>query len=339
MKTTFHFCFKLSLSSSSDETSVAPNEKVLSFFSKLLTKIKRNPSLSLTFYGYEIDSYRIKYMYKRFPLDSMLSLKILDEIQLVYLTYLALKDFFNEIFEKDLIQNLSTQNIFACFNEQILIKLRKKFTCADSEDWKEEWKDINVEWNDRKKLVCTMLSILQRLGFSTKSFLELKPYERKISPRTYIRIISNLIEDIEMDFEAGAYKTYLQLQHFSKKYDGEIPTRGPHQEIILTLVNLFHFYSHQIISFNPTSLKLDNCTPKFLALLVLSSDCDKSWEEIFAFFISNSVISDAKSELYWDYIFPIFIKHQLKDDTHPSIVLTKLQGENLDTSMVIWKRI
>ena len=40
-----------------------------------------------------------------------------------------------------------------------------------------------VEWNDRKKLVCTMLSILQQLSFSTESFLELKYYyERKISP-------------------------------------------------------------------------------------------------------------------------------------------------------------
>ena len=295
MKLQFFFflvLLKLFLASSPDETSVTPNDKVFSYFSGLLNKINRNPSLSLTSYDFYIyDFHKIKGLHKRFPLDCMLSVRILDDIQLVYLTCLALKRFSYINFMEDLKQNLFRMNqklhfnaiarsIFECFNWRILTNLRKNFTFADFEDRK-------VEWNERKMVVCVILSILQQFSFSTESFLEIKlEYERKISPRTYIRIISNLIEDIEMDFEAGAYKTFLRLQHFSKSYDGKIPTQEPFQQKIFTLVNLFHFYSHHIITFSPASLKLEICTPKFLALLVMSSNCVRSWEEIFAFFIS-----------------------------------------------------
>ena len=142
--------------------------------------------------------------------------------------------------------------------------------------------------------------------------------------------MTNLIEDIETDFEAGAYKTYLQLQHFSKKYDGKIPTRGPLQEIILTLGNLLRFYSHHIITFCPTSLNLSHFTPKFLALLISASDYFPKYEENFALFISDSAISDVKRKLYLNYIFVILKANNLKGDTHPSIVRKVFQGESLD---------
>ena len=45
-----------------------------------------------------------------------------------------------------------------------------------------------------------------------------------------------------------------------------------------------------------------------------------NWGEIFAFFISDNVISDAKEIFRHLDISPIFKKHGLKDGTHPSIV-------------------
>ena len=102
----------------------------------------------------------------------MLSLKALDDIQLVYLTSLAIvyRDKFH--FEKVLNQNLFrmnqklviVQSIFECFNQIIStklvenFKLRQIFTGADIEGRKREW-------NDRKKIVCAMLSILQKISF------------------------------------------------------------------------------------------------------------------------------------------------------------------------------
>ena len=296
---------KICLSSSPNESTVAPKEEVFSYFSQLLPKINQSPSLSINFDDYD----KIKGLYRRFPLDCMLSLKALNKIKLVYLTCLIIENYDYYEFLADLEKNpfgmnqkshfkATVRRIFKCFNLQIIFKLREQFTCADSEDWKEEWKDINVEWNDRKKLVCTMLSILQRLGFSTKSFLDSNfCYVRKISPRTCIRVMANLIEDIEMDFVAGAYKTFLRLQHLSKSHAGKIPTQEPLQQKIFTLVNLFHIYSYQIINFSPTSLNLDLCTPEFLALLVMSSRY-ATWEEIFSFFISDNVICNLQRKNY-----------------------------------------
>ena len=258
------------------------------------------------------------------------------------------------IFQEDINNNLYKMNqkphfnaavnrIFNYFNWLIEDNFSESFTCADSEDRKENSEDRKQdfecrrkEWNDRKKLVRTMLSILREISFSTESFIELKPYYRgKTSPRTYIQIMSGLVDDIEMNFEAGIHKTFLQLQQFSQRYDGKIPTRGPHQEIILTLVNLFHFYSNHIFNFNRTSLKLDNCTPKFLALLIESSSCIPFWEEIFALFISDGIISDSRDNLYCCHISPILRKHKLEGDTHPSIVLKVFQGESPDRQWLL----
>lgn len=310
---------KLCLSSSPNETSVAPKEEVFSFLSELRSKINRNHSFPITSADFDkIGELRID-----FPLDFMLSLVALGDIQLIYLTCLAMENYsygYYDNFQKDLEQNpfrmnqkvyfnAAVQRIFKWFNCRILDKLRRDFSYTDSEGKKEEWNDV-------KKLVCAMLLVLQQLSFSTESFLELMPYyESKISPRTYIRVMTNLIENVEMDFEAGAHKTYHQLQHFSKKYDGKIPTQEPSQQKILTLINLFFFYSRQIRSWNPTSLNLDLCTPKFLALLIRSSICtpttneEKSvfrreiWEEIFAFFIADNIISEARGLIYWGKIF------------------------------------
>ena len=242
----------------------------------------------------------------------MLSLEALNEIKLVYLTCLALDHGNYTDFQKSLELDLFgvnqgphfkefysiIQRIFSIFNRQILVKLRMDFTFADSEARKKEW-------NDRKDIVRVMLSILQQLSFSTESFLEF-PYkcEREISPRTYIRIMSDLIEDIEMDFEAGAHKTFLRLQYLSESYDGEIPTQEPLQQKIFTLVNLFHFYSLHIIYFDPTSLNLDICTPKFLACLSMSSNAAIGWESMFASFITDRFISAEKDRLFGYYIFP-----------------------------------
>ena len=331
----FLVLLKLCRASSTDETSEAP-KKVFSYFSQLLTEIKRNPSFLITYEDY----YKINDLYRRFPLDCMLSLDALDDIQLIYLTCLVLGggSYFNlqDIFGLNLFGvnrkfriKATVLGVFKWFNGQILDKLRKNFTRADSESRKEDSGDENeglerrkVDLNDRKKLVCAMLSLLQQISFSSESFLDLGHcYGRKIYPRTYIQIMTSLIEAVEMDFVAGAYETFLQLQDLSKSHAGKIPTQGLSQQRIFTLVSLFHFYSHHIYNFSPTSLNLNLCTPEFLALLVMSSRY-ATWEEIFSFFISDNVIYNAKEKLYWNKISFMYRKHRLNDDTHASTVLS-----------------
>ena len=80
---------------------MAPNEEVFSYFSQLLTKINQNPPFSITSDDFD----KINDMYKRFPLDCMLSLDALDEIKLVYLTCLAIENFKYIDFLKDLEKN------------------------------------------------------------------------------------------------------------------------------------------------------------------------------------------------------------------------------------------
>ena len=85
----FLVLLKLCLSSSLDETSVAPKEEVFSYFSQLLSKINRHPSFSITSDDFD----KIRDLYKHFPLDCMLSLAALDEIKLIYLTCLAIENY------------------------------------------------------------------------------------------------------------------------------------------------------------------------------------------------------------------------------------------------------
>ena len=264
---------KLCFASAPDETPVAPDEKVFSFFSQLLTKINCNSS-----YIIFDDYHKINDLYNRFPLDCTLSLIVLDDIRLVYVTCLALQSSYSYTpFKDDLKENPAKINqkkpcfyfvvrkIFSCLNRLILLNLKKKFTLTDAEAREKEW-------NGRKKLVCAMLSILEQFSFYSEPFIEWPFYYiRKFSPRTCIRIISNLIEDIELDFESGAYKTFTQLQRLSKRYAGQVPTSEPTQQKIFTLVTLFHLYSYHIITFSRASLDLNNCTPIFLALLIESS--------------------------------------------------------------------
>ena len=146
---------KLCLSSSLDETSEAPNEEVFSYFSQLLTGIKRDPSFSITSDDYD----KIRDLYKHSPLDCMLSLVALTphnilrthnphlspltpqrtypSCKLIYLTCLAIWNIEYVKFQQNLEQNpfgmnqkshfeATVQRIFACFNEQILFKLREE---------------------------------------------------------------------------------------------------------------------------------------------------------------------------------------------------------------------
>ena len=333
---------KLCFASVPDETHVAPDEKVFSFFSQLLTKINCNSSFIIS------DDYdKINDLHNHSLLDCMLSLIVLGDIRLVYVFCLALQGFsIYTRFKDDLKENPAkinqkkscfyfvVQKIFLCLNRLIFLNLKRKFTLADARE---------KEWNDRKKLVCTMLSILEQYSFYSEPFLMLTlypfNYRRKISPRTSFRIMSSLIEDIEMDFESAAYKTFIQLQRLSKRYAGQVPKSEPIQQKIFTLINLFRLYSHHIIIFSPSSLNLNNCTPKFLALLIESSDYEGSMEGLFTLINSDSVISNASNTLYWKLfmknIYLIVRKHRLKIDTNTSFGLTVFQEESPDDQWLL----